>query len=447
MASPIAESLRGLTQYLVGENQRIKQDRLKQQAEISASRVAEKFKSLSPDTDEAGVRALTYDLIRDAADLESLDSSLPLISSLYSDSLRSIEQNRKLKQDNALKDYLTNSGLNAPAGVSGQDALDLARFEQSSISTVQSFDEKGRSVQRRYDRKGNIIPGSELVLDPRTDEEKARAKAEIDWEYDQKRIKLQAAVNAAEANRDRPTGMVTAEGLPLSFGNGVYKVPLVIGNGDVKMVPYAGPVNKGSASRLTGNRAIDVAREQDVYQQAAKNSWNLAQDQASNVLNELGIPVPTDAQGKYQVSPVTILKRYTAKDIYSRINKLDIEKERKESIRQSYGLYGEFSKQNLENLKQANKAPQLIELRYALDANKMSVDNFNEYYDVVRQGLMTKDSKLKDFNSYLRKEVESASGKTLTDMSGETYYNAWNELTNTKKVAIMTKLRSKLERK
>src|SRR5574343_579329 len=215
MANEILTAISGFGAYLRDENKLRKEELQKEKEKISAQRVAAGFKTLQAYDNESDARKLVYELISDAASLDSLNASLPLIDTLYRDSISGIKNYKAQKQDEALRTYAESEyGMTgAPDELSGAQVFELATYNKTLEKDVEVNDLEGRKLLQTYDRKNRLI--NEITVDPRTD----RSKAELELEFSKKKANYQHGLGSSL----KSYAGLTENGLPMLLGrDGVY---------------------------------------------------------------------------------------------------------------------------------------------------------------------------------------------------------------------------------
>lgn len=338
MPNDILAGLQGLGAYLKDENKLRKEEFEQEKQKISAQRIATGFKSLTAYNSESDARQLVYSLIDDAASLDSLSANLPLIDSLYKDSVAGIKNYKAEKQDSALREYAQSEyGIdNAPADLTGAQVLDLAKTNKTFENRTPTVNQQGQHILKTTNAKGQVI--HEMLTDERTDLQ----QKELDFKYSRKLAGYQHGLN----NSIKAYAGLTEGGLPLMMGqDGLY-----VQTGG-KLIKYDetlhGSVNKGN-SYNTPNGGFKTYEDQfDYYKKQNKDAFVTTNSLAESLASILDITPKIDATGKEIVSDYSsaILNKYGDKkalwnDIYAKIpGQDDNSKARREQL---YNTMQEF---------------------------------------------------------------------------------------------------------
>lgn len=337
MPNDILAGLQGLGAYLKDENKLRKEEFEQEKQKISAQRIATGFKSLTAYNSESDARQLVYSLIDDAASLDSLNANLPLIDSLYRDSVAGIKNYKAEKQDSALREYAQSEyGINAPENLTGTQVLELAKVNKSYEKDIETNDAEGRSILKTRNHKGDII--NEIMTDPRTDQQ----RNELDIRKSQRIAGYQHGLN----NSIKAYAGLTEGGLPLMMGqDGLY-----VQTGG-KLIKYDetlhGSVNKGNSYNAPNGGFKTYEDQFDYYKKQNKDAFVTTNSLAESLASVLGVTPMVDATGKEIVSDYSsaILNKYGDKkalwnDIYAKIpGQDDNSKARREQL---YNTMQEF---------------------------------------------------------------------------------------------------------
>ena len=126
----VAQALQGLTSYLMTENDRLDAEQKEEQINLAAQTIAEGFQELGPSPSLDAITKQNFESISEAASLGALGENMPLISSLYQNTLNTRQIKRQEGEDAALKQFAAERfGITTP-GVSGRDAIQLATTER-----------------------------------------------------------------------------------------------------------------------------------------------------------------------------------------------------------------------------------------------------------------------------------------------------------------------------
>jgi len=378
MPSQLLQSFQGLTEYLRSENVLMEEKRKEKRSSITAFKIAESFQKVDPDADENTYRKLAYELIQNAAKMNTLKEDLPLISNLYSDSLKNLELSKQRKEDIALKGYAGEQGFEGPKDISGLRMIDLMKFESEqerlSERQVSQILPTGENVLSVY-KKGSTVPKEQYMIDARSTEQKLseklrehRAAKEIDYEFQSKMDR---------ANRYSPMGM-TQGGLPVSFDRktGTSYIPQTLEDGTVIQVPLGseGPKLVGKfKTKAEEEKAATNYKQWQVYR---KDAYVQANGLAANVLEAMGQPVIKEDV----VTAFNKLSGIPETEIIRKIN-LKMSKKTQEERDMIINQYQQFKEtkqeHDLASRKLTGMAPKL-ELFEKLDKYKMDLDTWSQ---------------------------------------------------------------------
>lgn len=269
--------MNSLTNYLRSENEYQKKELEKEKQKISAQRIAQGFKSMTSNNTESDARTLIYDLINDAASLDSLDANLGLIDSLYRDTVNGIKQAKIDKEDLAIKSYVKDTkDFNIPEGISGKTSFDLYKQDKSEESPIDVTNKEGQVIHKVLNGKGQVI--SQIMKNERTD----RSQKELDYEFTRKNTILSHSLSNQGL---KGYAGLTDSGLPMLLGpNG-----LLVQQGG-KLVMYDenihGTVNKGNSYNT--NQYKDFKGKVDYYQDISKSGYLASEEYAKSFAASLG---------------------------------------------------------------------------------------------------------------------------------------------------------------
>src|SRR4030067_422208 len=183
--NPISQALSGLTQYLMIENERLDAKNKEKRINLAAEQIAEKYQNLPPDATIGDIQKLQYQLIEDAAALGGLEANLPLMSSLYQNTLASRQMEKAERQDTALYNYVSKRyGLDLSPEVGGTAAFNLAQFKRQGEREVNTMEESGKTSLKIFDESLKEIGNIETSA-VGFDTQWSWKKKEMDYQYGQ----------------------------------------------------------------------------------------------------------------------------------------------------------------------------------------------------------------------------------------------------------------------
>lgn len=446
MAESVSEALGRFTEILGKQTARLELEEQKERAKISATRITDAFSKISPLHDEEDARQIMLDTITDASALETLDTQMPLISSLYNNSVQAIQNYKARKQDELLKGYTASHGYDGPGGLSGATQMEVLQYEQSRERAVNYTDEEGKAFLRVYDAHGNL--SKQYDVDERGDQYK------LDME-----LKTIAATERERARwRDRADYVMyagtTPEGLPISFNKQENKfyVPYTDPNsGNVTMRPYGGEVMRGTQSSLT-----EAIKQQKLWAGTTKELWKQNEGMAQDVLNRLGVQLPMDPSYKnVATSNFMKLKNMTEEEIDKAIIDAGLEGEDVQTVRDKITSMKEVYSQYDAAAYEGNRASDTMTYETALKTYKLTPQEYNTYYNSARQ-IIANTSQYPQISQSIRDIVAESLGLKQSEIksASETQWQTWfdqlgNVGSNGKKGKgyIMSELRNKLTAK
>lgn len=461
MANEILTAMSGFGAYLRDENKLRKEELQKEKEKISAQRVAAGFKTLQAYDNESDARKLVYELISDAASLDSLNASLPLIDTLYRDSISGIKNYKAQKQDEALRTYAESEyGMTgAPDELSGAQVFELAKYNKTLEKDVDVNDLEGRKLLQTYDRKNRLI--NEIIVDPRTD----RSKAELELEFSKKKANYQHGLGSSL----KSYAGLTENGLPMLLGrDGVY----VQEGGKLRLYDenLDGPVNKGSSYNTQGTWKTP-GQKLDYWTNANKKAFIETEGYAKGIADMLGLPatIAVDGRGTLSSYTETLKKQYGTdykkmwSDIYIAIdNRDDLSDSEKKELRKSYyentfsqykNKYGEL-KMTSDEISKTNAETQAgLKMDSFDDYNEMSYNflkvniadkvptdkrNPSGIASLYKAGTLNDNEVTAYLVRYYTYELARSKGKTLSSV--DDFQKFYNKLGYSEKAKIFSKL-------
>ena len=242
MPTRVSQAIGGFAQYLHGENIRIREEEKRQRQNLASQNIADAYLGLGPDADEEDVRRLTFQMIDDAANLDVMQESLPLIQSLYSESLQSMQRRKVETREDALYDFvrLQPGTEDIPESVGGSAAFELYKDERdyakSQEITTNVDEEETMSLvvfTGKMDEQGNPIEKFRTVTGPGYKE----------------RADIQKSVQRSGVQNIKPAPMLTDSGLPV-FWRGSTLYTQVNGEAVVWQESLHGRLFRGTKTQL-----------------------------------------------------------------------------------------------------------------------------------------------------------------------------------------------------
>ena len=316
----VADALKGLTQYLFVENQRLDKQNKEKKVELAAQRVAKRFQSLPPDATQQDIQQAEFGAIEDAAALGSLKENLPLIGGLFRSILQTRSSTIAEAQDLALNKAVEGQfGITAP-GTSGSQLLQLSGSVIQSRQHSKIQDESGQTYLATFDSQGKEIPDTRFKVNPDNYEaqfERGKQKADYNLQTQEKLIRFQTnetiRLNQVKAKLKQgpliygigsdgeiPSNMVTPmkgyqtpDGQPL-FTSKVNNLPMVLAKDGYRY--YTG---KQVKSQQVGGDTHDIMTSlQDVRQ-----TFSTAQKE--QILSMAGIEAPNGKTADEVINAIT----------------------------------------------------------------------------------------------------------------------------------------------
>lgn len=385
LMADIIGGLNSLTSYLRNENELRKQELLKEKQKISAQRIATGFKNISPTSSENDVRTVVYDLINDAASLDSLDANLGLINSLYADSINRIKTAKSERQDQLLADYVRQQGQEVPAGIQGGVAFDIMKWEKQAEDRVQTEDPVRGHVLKIFNPRGELK--QEIVTNPMT----KRQEEELKYEFTRKEIGLRSSLDNSKdvfspvtTTEDGNLVFVTKEGYAYTQEPGPDGKPM--------KVPYYGKVN-----RISGGNAKykDLREKQKYFVERSKTGYTNYESQATTFAAMLGIqPMVDPISKKSETNFNALFRKYgTRQGLWTAIRATAIQQgKNKEALINLYNRYQNM----MENYQMNLDANYEIKVTAIEEEYGLGLDNFRAADEQVPQILSINTDTISD---------------------------------------------------
>lgn len=389
----VAAALGRFSNILGEEVQRQDIEEQKERRNISTQRITDAFQKLGPNHDEEDVRRLMMESISDASALETLDTSMPLITGLYNQQINAVKEYRATEQERLLREYARDEGYHGPAGLEGEQQLDILKYEQSREYSIESYDPEKGTILTTFDAHDRQL--RQNVLDARTDE--------TSFQFELRKIRFSEEIKQKYRNRaDNITyAGTTAEGLPISFNKAenMFYIPYTDPKtGNVTMRPLGSDtkVFRGTSSSI--NEAL---KSQKLFKEKNKAMFLEGNTQAQNVFNKLGIRIPTDTQGEATTSAFGHFKSLTDQQVNDALLKAGYLLEGDDGTYVNPAMRDEYNQINFEiqtardlekqhnyTVQKANESTNVVDYEEALGTYNLSPEEFNTYYDQGRQILI-----------------------------------------------------------
>lgn len=444
----IVGGLNSLTSYLRNENELRKQELLKEKQKISAQRIATGFKNISPTSSENDVRTVVYDLINDAASLDSLDANLGLINSLYADSINRIRTAKTEREDQILADYFRSQGQDIPSGMKGEQAFDIVKWEKQAEDRVQTYDPERGSILKIFNPRGQLK--QEIVTDPMT----KRDELDLEYEYKKKEINYRASVDNSQ---DVFSPVTTDEDGNLVFvtksGFAYTQVPGP--DGKPVKVPFYGRVNKIGTK---DSKYKDLREKNKYFKEQSSLGFVAYENEAKSLTSLLGIQPTVDPISKSSETHFNALfRKYGSRqDLWNAIRSKGVEQGKdKEGLTQLYNQY----KKMMDNYQMNMDANFEIQVTAMEEKYGLGMDNFRPANDQVpavldinTEGMndnisldeATATNKIAEWKAYqLKQKIIEAYKKKTTKQIDPKYTDlksVWNNFSIEEKAKIFQQL-------
>jgi len=205
MPDNVINAMKGLTQYLMVENQRLAVEREDKKINDAASQIAEAYKNLGPDASIEDIRKLQFASVSSASDMGVIQEVMPLINQMQASTLQTFAYNQAEKIRSTTEKFLEDRyGTQLPDGTDpvAMSNLIYGRGEKDEIVEADGktyavkFDDLGKETSRR------VV--SAIGTDEKLDQ--YRKQKEIDYEFDSKLLR-------DKANYTNATGGLTGNGV------------------------------------------------------------------------------------------------------------------------------------------------------------------------------------------------------------------------------------------
>jgi hypothetical protein len=205
MPDNVINAMKGLTQYLMIENQRLEVEREDKKINDAATQIAEAYKNLGPNATMEDIRKLQFASISNASNLGVVQEVMPLINQMQSSTLQTFAYNQTEKIRGATEKFLENRyGTELPDGADPVAISNLMFQRQEKEDVVDSegktwavkFDDTGKEIGKRL---VNAI-GTKDKLD-QYDKQKG-----IDYKWDSRLLRDKANLTNSMSGNGTTTG-------------------------------------------------------------------------------------------------------------------------------------------------------------------------------------------------------------------------------------------------
>lgn len=157
MADNILNAMRGLTEYLMTENQRLDQERKEQKINLVSERIAEAYQRLGPNATLEEIQNLQYQAMEDAAAVGTIQQMLPLIQSMTQSSLSMYQVRKGEQTSNAVRRQIEQwTGQKIDPNISGEAAVNLTQLAKTLNPDQQVTTAEGMTMLRRFNPDGSL---------------------------------------------------------------------------------------------------------------------------------------------------------------------------------------------------------------------------------------------------------------------------------------------------
>ena len=190
MPDNVLNAMRGLTEYLMRENQLQDIKEKEQKINTAAERIAEAYQSLPPSASIEDIQNLGFRAIEDAAALGTIQEVMPLINQMQSSTVQMYGLRKGEASSNAIREYIqSGTGQTLPKEISGAEAIQLTQLPNVLNPPTSYTSEKGMTYTRKYNLDGSV-KSEELV-------NAFGAKEQMDIFKEQENVKLQNDITLA----------------------------------------------------------------------------------------------------------------------------------------------------------------------------------------------------------------------------------------------------------
>jgi hypothetical protein len=357
MAS-IAETLGRFSQFLSVEQQ--KNDIAEQQyrERLATQRVAESFSKVSPLNDEEDLRQLMIETVADASGLGALNTALPLIQGLYSDSVNAIKNYKARRQDELLKTYAKQEGFNTPSSeLSGQTQFQLMQYQQGREFNHE-IDTEDAAYLARFDRNFNEIGRVEIGPGWK---EKARVTASYQHQYAPKGLQF--------------TGALNKSGQPLVFNPSDGKLYTQGADGNLQLADTQG-FQSNLTARLDATQRSNISKDITDKKTSQTKNYQDASTQASIVLSSIGGGKIPNRQGT-GIDYYASLQSMDPQDVYAKLADKD------QSVKDAYSQFIKSSTQAELDLMSINESSYTLDYNKMLDITKLAPEDYTARYNGI----------------------------------------------------------------
>lgn len=425
MANSIAEALGNFAQFLGQEQQRLEIEDQKDLMRASTQRITEAFSKVNPLATEEDIRQVMLDSIADASALGTLDTSMPLIQGLYSDSLNALKNYKTRKQDEALGLYAQQQGYEGPAGLTGEQKFGILQYEQGKEFTKE-IEEPEATYLAKFD--ANLREIGRVEIGP-------------GWQ-EKEEIKLRGQMRLA-SYQDRlqgnyvSSGALTPEGqlIVLDKRSGFSYVQSEDQSGNPINVPYTGQFVKGSPNAIR-----DAINTQRLYKEEKNSLYQEAGGIAVNIANSFAL---TDEKGAQLNSATAFNKFYamTPGEFTKMLENVDMEN--RATLQEQFSKFKDLKVQYDYAQGKIQGATDIVDYNDALKIYNLDNKEFDSYYNTV-VATINNPAKPK-WMDFIRDKIRAGANLSKTDVASwkeEDWLKAWHNLNNKTKASIMNAIRT-----
>lgn len=164
MPDNVLNAMRGLTEYLMKENQLAEQKRKEEKINLASERIAEAYKKLPPNASIQDIQSLGFRAIEDASALGTVQEVLPLINQMQQSTIAGYQIRKGEASSNAIRETISNAtGEKYDPRLSGQDVVSLETLTKTLNPPQVIKSKEGITSLRKYGLGGKMK--SEEVID------------------------------------------------------------------------------------------------------------------------------------------------------------------------------------------------------------------------------------------------------------------------------------------
>lgn len=193
MPDNITNAMKGLTQYLMVENQRLAVEREDKKINDASNQIAEAYKNLGPNATIEDIRKIQFASISSASNLGVIQEVMPLINQMQSSTLQTFAYNQTEKVRGATEKFLEDRyGTDLPDGADPIAMSNLMYNRQEKETVV---DEEGITRSLKFDDTGKEISNRVVnAIGTKNKMDQYRQQKEIDYEFDSRLARLKTGL-------------------------------------------------------------------------------------------------------------------------------------------------------------------------------------------------------------------------------------------------------------